>query len=30
MAFDATQFTVTMAEANVDTDALEVWFYLMR
>jgi hypothetical protein len=30
MAFDAVQFTVTMAEANVDTDALEVWFYLMR
>jgi hypothetical protein len=30
MAFDGAKFTVTMAEANVDTDALEVWFYLMR
>lgn len=30
MAFDAAQFTVTMAQANVDTDSLEVWFYLMR
>jgi hypothetical protein len=30
MAFDEAKFTVTMAEANVDTDALEVWFYLMR
>lgn len=30
LAFDAAQFTVTMAQANVDTDALEVWFYLMR
>jgi len=30
LAVDAVQFTVAMAQANVDTDALEVWFYLMR
>jgi hypothetical protein len=31
MAFDNNaQFRVAMAQANVDTDALEVWFYLMR
>lgn len=30
MAFDASQFTVSLAQANAATDALEVWFYVLR
>lgn len=30
LAVDAVQFTVAMAQANVDTDSLEVWFYVLR
>ncbi len=30
LAVDAAQFKVALAQANAATDALEVWFYVMR